>query len=206
MAIQENLFGSGLSRLGEIKMFFLKKKLFFLFIVNIFIVSFASILSAQEEISIVNIGQDRDFEAFNLYDSWFENDPNNPPPWPEEREAYAENDTAFVSLTAESNELYEISGVAEAFLGIFFEWDFGIFTWDEAELLPVVVHYDFEYSIDSQWTGGTGSANAWITFSGVEEPWYDGIGYENANTGNRGYRHKPGQLVISGGCYAYSIP
>ena len=50
----------------------------------------------------ITIGEDKEviITEFNYHNSWFEDDPNNPEPWPDQREAYSEGNIAYVSLSA----------------------------------------------------------------------------------------------------------
>ncbi len=48
-----------------------------------------SLILAQEDF-VVTIGEDKIFTEYNYHDSWFEDDPNNPELWPEQREAYSD--------------------------------------------------------------------------------------------------------------------
>ncbi len=137
-------------------------------------------VSAQEDF-IVTIGQDKVFTEYNYYDAWFDDDPNNLLPWPDQREAYSEDNVAHASLSATPGH----AGVAHAWTGVQFEWDLGDYSWEEVEDWPVTVTFDVSYEIEAYWTQGTGSANAEMNFDGLSKPWYDGIGYETGYSGSR---------------------
>lgn len=144
-------------------------------------------ISAQEDFTIT-IGEDKiiTFTEFNYHNSWFENDPNNSEPWPDQREAYSEGDTAYVSLNAAPGH----AGVAQALVGVDFEWDLGPYTWEEVKDWPVNVTINFSYQIEAYWVEGHGSANAGVGIDNFPGPsfdgWYDFIGYETGETGSRG--------------------
>jgi Tol biopolymer transport system component len=130
---------------------------------------------------IVTVGEDKVFTEFNYHDWRFENDPNNPPPWPSEREAYSEGNAAGASLSANGNE----AGVARAWTGVSFVWDLGPYTWEEVQDWPVSITFDFSYQIAADYDIGYGSANAGVGLSGVIADWYDWIGLETDDSGTR---------------------
>jgi len=144
-------------------------------------------VSAQEDFTIT-IGEDKviTFTEFNYHDSWFENDPNNPEPWPDQREAYSEGNIAYVSLSATPGH----AGVAQALVGVEFEWDLGPYTWEEVKDWPVNVTINFSYQIEAYWVEGHGSADAGVGVDNFPGPgfdgWYDFMGYETGETGSRG--------------------
>lgn len=137
-------------------------------------------VSAQEDF-IVTVGQDKVFTEFNYHDSWFESDPNNPEPWPIEREAYSESNVARVSLSATPGH----AGVAQAWTGIQFEWNLGQYTWEQVKDWPVNVTVDFSYQISASWVDGYGSANAGVTIPYFNQFYIDFIGRETGQSGSR---------------------
>jgi uncharacterized repeat protein (TIGR01451 family) len=140
---------------------------------------------------IVTVGVDKVITEFNQHDTRFEDDPNNPPPWPDVREAYSEGNAAGVSLLAISGE----AGVAKARVGVYFDWDLGSYTWEEVQDWPVSVTFDFSHVIEANWDDGYGSANAAVGRAGggtsgggtptPAGPWYDRIGFETGEHGTR---------------------
>lgn len=131
----------------------------------------------------VAVGQDKTFADFNYHKWWFENDPNNPLPWPDERTAESHDSEASVKLSATPGH----AGVAQAFAGVEFKWDLGQYDWQEVQGWPVRITFQFSYYIDAYWTQGTGSGNSFVGFSTMMNPWYDQIGFEQ---GTKGYRMK----------------
>ena len=109
---------------------------------------------AQEDFVVI-IGGDKVFTEYNYHDAWFENDPNNPEPWPDQREAYSESNTAYVSLSATPGH----AGVAQALVGVDFEWDLGEYTWEEVKGWPIKFTINFSYQIEAYYVDGNGSAN-----------------------------------------------
>jgi hypothetical protein len=136
---------------------------------------------AQEDFVVI-IGEDKVFTEYNYHDAWFEDDPNNPEPWPEQREAYSEGNAAYVSLSANPGH----AGVAQASVGVEFQWDLGQYAWEEVKDWPVNVTIDFSYQIEAYWVEGNGSANAGVNIPDSTGPWYDFIGYETGQAGSRG--------------------
>ena len=142
-----------------------------------------SIVLAQEDF-VITAGEDKVFTEFNYHETWFSDDPNNPEPWPDQREAYSEGNIASVSLIATPNH----AGQAQAKTGIQFEWNLGQYIWEEVKDWPVTVTIDFFYQISAYWTQGNGSANAAIyivafpDFDLIEGA-YDFIGYETGQSG-----------------------
>lgn len=171
---------------------------------------------AQEDF-IVTVGQDKVFTEFNYHDAWFENDPNNPEPWPDEREAYSKGNIARVSLLATPGH----AGIAHAWTGVWFEWNLGQYTWEEVKSWPIKVTIEFSYQISAYWIQGYGSANAGVHPYYFTPPWYDLydlIGYETGESGSRGksvietYRTTVEELegfgrriVVQAHCQAHSV-
>lgn len=137
--------------------------------------------SFAQENFVVTVGQDKLFTEFNYHDAWFENDPGNPLPWPDQRTAYSEGGIARVSLKAKPGH----AGAAQALAGVAFEWDLGQYDWQEVQGWPVRITFCYSYTIAAHWTQWTGSGNAFVGFSGSPNPWYDGIGYEEGTVGSR---------------------
>lgn len=138
-----------------------------------------NLVTAQEDF-IVTIGEDRVFTEFNYHEAWFENDPNNSEPWPDQREACSEGNLASVSLSATPGH----AGVARARTGVQFEWNLGEFTWEEVRNWPIEVTIGFSYQISAYWVEDNGSANAFLGHNLIGF-WYDGIGYETGQSGSR---------------------
>lgn len=87
----------------------------------LFLCLFVLLVGCQGWALTLKIGEGITIIEMNHHDSWFEDDSNNPLPWPDQREAYSRGNTAYVSLTATP----EHAGEAEAFIGINFDWDLG---------------------------------------------------------------------------------
>jgi uncharacterized repeat protein (TIGR01451 family) len=130
---------------------------------------------------IVTIGEDKVFTEYNLHATRFENDPNNPLPWPSVRDAYSEGNAAGASLSANGDE----AGVARAWTGVQFVWDLGPYTWEEVQDWSVRITLDFSYQIAADYDVEYGSANAGVGLSGVIGGWYDWIGFETGDHGTR---------------------
>jgi hypothetical protein len=134
-------------------------------------------VKAQEDFT-VTIGQNKVFTEFNYYDAWFEDDPNNPLPWPEDRSAEDGENWAFVSLGAAAGQ----AGVAQAQKGLQFEWNLEPYTWEGAKDLPVRIIVDFSYNLEAYYEEGFGSANAFLGFNLAQHlgfgSWYDGANNE----------------------------
>jgi pimeloyl-ACP methyl ester carboxylesterase len=166
-------------------------------------------VSAQEDF-IVTIGQDKVFTEFNYHDSYFENDPNNPEPWPDQRVAYSEGNIAYVSLSATPRH----AGEAHAWVGVEFEWDLGPYAWEEVKNWPVEVTIDFSYHIEAYWATGNGSANAGVHLP-ILTGWHDFIGYETGQSGSRGdtvsetcittVEELGGGIIMEAYCQAHSV-
>ena len=157
-------------------------------LVSLLTTSLATPVSAQDDFTIT-VGEDKVviFTEFNYHDSWFEDDPNNPEPWPDQREARSDGNIAYVSLSATPDH----AGVARSRVGVDFEWDLGPYTWEEVKNWPVKVIIDFSYHIEAYWAAGNGSANAGVSVDGFlgpcfDEAGYDLIGYETGHSGSRG--------------------
>ncbi len=93
---------------------------------------------AAQEAAVVPFGEEVTITEMNYHAAWFEDDPNNQPP--SGREAESTGNTAQVALTAYPGE----AGVAQAYVGVDFEWDLGPYTWDEVKELPVEVGYPLD--------------------------------------------------------------
>lgn len=168
---------------GMKKMTRLKKLSSWLVLVIILLAGFnVPSVSAQEDFTIT-VGEDKEviITEFNYHNSWFEDDPNNPEPWPDQREAYSEGNIAYVSLSATPGH----AGGARSRIGVDFEWDLGPYTWEKVKNWPVEVTINSSYHIEAYWAAGHGSANAFVQLPGFD-PWYDGIGYEVSQSGSRG--------------------
>jgi PKD repeat protein len=152
-------------------------------LVSLLTTSLVKPVLAQEDYTIT-IGEDWNvtFTECNYHNSWFEDDPNNPEPWPDQREARSEGNIAYVSLSATPGH----AGVARSRVGVDFEWNLGPYTWEEVKNWPVKVIIDFSYHIEAYWAAGNGSANAGVSILGFTEPWYDFIGHGEGQSGSRG--------------------
>jgi len=176
----------------------------------LFLCLFILLVACQSWALTLKVGENATITEMNYHDSWFENDPNNPEPWPDQREAYSRGNTAYVSLTATP----EHAGEAEAFIGINFDWDLGPYSWDQVRDWPVNVTFNFSYNISAHWVEGNGSGNAGIDIRGFIDPWYDWIGFESGEVGTRGntisemYHAKLDKLgdkiILQVGCQAHS--
>lgn len=136
-------------------------------------------IAAQENF-VVTVGQNKTFTEFNYHKTWFVNDPNNLP-LPEERKADSHDNIANVSLSATPGHAGEI----QAFTGVSFQWNLGQYTWQQVQGWPVKITFEYSYEIAAYWTQFTGSSNAFVSFSGNNISWYDGIGYEGRTVGSR---------------------
>lgn len=67
---------------------------------------------AQDEFVLI-VGHNKTFTNYNYNEDWFQDDPNNPEPWPEDREAISNGNTASVSLIATPGH----AGEANALVG-----------------------------------------------------------------------------------------
>lgn len=143
--------------------------------------SLIALPALAQESFVVTVGQDKVFTDFNYHNAWFENDPGNPPPWPDQRTAYSEGRVARVSLKAMPGH----AGAAQALVGVAFEWNLGQYDWEEVQRWPVKITFLYSYTIAAHWTQWTGSGNAFVGFSGSPAPSYDGIGYEEGTVGSR---------------------
>ncbi|MBI2471531.1 MAG: RHS repeat protein [Planctomycetes bacterium] len=150
---------------------FKKRYKFWLWVLVVVLGSIASPVSAKENF-IITVGQDKVFTEFNYNEAWFENDPNNSEPWPDQREAYSGGNIARVSLSATPSH----AGVAQAWIGVKIEWNLGKHTWEEVQNWPVMLTISFSYQIEAYWTEGNGSANAGVNLHNVTGPWYGWIG------------------------------
>jgi len=161
----------------------IKKLTLLLFFISLFWLSFKGVSVLAQENFVVRIGENKTFTEFNYHQVWFENDPNNPSlPWPEEREAVSEGNTAYVFLKATPSH----AGEAHAVVGVNFEWDLKDYQWEEVKNWPIKVTIDFSYEIEAHWVEGNGSANAGVEVVELEESdWYDFIGYEIGEKGAR---------------------
>ncbi|MCD6412452.1 hypothetical protein J7K91_02135 [bacterium] len=160
----------------------IRKLTLFFFFISLLWVSFKGVSVLAQENFVVRIGEDKTFTEFNYHQAWFEDDPNNPLPWPEEREAISEGNTAYVFLKATPSH----AGEAHAMVGVNFEWDLKDYQWEEVKNWPIEVTIDFSYKIEAYWVEGNGSANAGVEVVGLEESdWYDFIGRETGEMGER---------------------
>ena len=116
------------------------------FLVFLLTTSLATPVSAQEDYTIT-IGQDKIiiFTECNYHTSGFEDDPNNPGPWPPDRQAYSVGNTAYVSLSAPPG----YAAGALSVVGVDFGWNLGPYTWEEVNDWPVNVIINFSYQIDA---------------------------------------------------------
>jgi hypothetical protein len=133
--------------------------------------SLAPPVSAQEDYT-VTIGQDKVFTECNYHYARFDNFPeleHLPWPDPDDREAYSTDNTAYVSLLATQGH----AARADSWIGVYFDWDLGSYTWEEVENMPVNVTVDFSYLI-------CGDGYGWdcqsIALVGYPTMWYDYIG------------------------------
>jgi len=165
-----------------------------------------------QEVFIITVGENKvvTFTEPNHHYSLFENDPNNPLPWPDEREAYSEGNRAYVSLSATPGH----AGVARSRVGVNFEWDLGPYTWEEVKEWPVKVTINFSYHIEAHWTAGNGSANAGVGLLGLTG-WHDSIGHGVGQSGSRDdtvsetftttVEELGGDIIMEVSCWAHSI-
>ncbi|RLB38524.1 MAG: hypothetical protein DRH12_12775, partial [Deltaproteobacteria bacterium] len=177
----------------------------------LFLCLFILLAACQGWALTLKVGEDITIIEMNYHKSWFENDPNNPLPWPDQREARSEGDTAYVSLTATPRH----AGMAQALVGIQFDMDLGPYSWDQVRDWPVNVTFNFSYNISARWVEGNGSGNASIDIRAFSDPWYDFIGYETGETGTRGntisetYHAKldklGNEIILQTYCQAHSI-
>jgi pimeloyl-ACP methyl ester carboxylesterase len=197
---------------GMKKMTRLKKLSSWLVLVIILLAGFnVPSVSAQEDFTIT-VGEDKEviITEFNYHNSWFEDDPNNPEPWPDQREAYSEGNIAYVSLSATPGH----AGEAHAWVGVEFEWDLGPYAWEEVKSWPVEVTIDFSYHIEAYWATGNGSANAGVHLPSLTG-WNDFIGYETGWSGSRGdtvsetcvttVEELGGGIIMEAYCQAHSV-
>jgi hypothetical protein len=143
--------------------------------------SFQFTTNATQENYVLTINQNKIFTECNYHSAWIEQDPDNPNPLPDQKEAYSNGNTAHVFLSATPDH----AGVAEAFVGVKFEWNLGQYIWEVAQNIPVIITIDFSYEICAEWTDRTGSSNAGFGLHSVVEPWYDFIGHAVGSSGIR---------------------
>lgn len=137
-----------------------------IYIAMIFLIIFSIycvfVASADEDFK-VTVGQDKTFTDFNYDTSFFENDPNNPLPWPENRVAIADpsTKTAYVSLSAGPGH----AAMATSRLGVKINWNFLQYSWDDVKNWPVTIKIGFSYDIGAYWKEPNGSANALVSLA-----------------------------------------
>lgn len=147
------------------------------------------VLPAQGQTLTVPVGTDAVFTTCNYSNAAFSSDPNNPLPWPDPRTATVQGNTATASLVAAPGH----AGVAEAWVGLNFQWDLGNRTYDEVANWPLTLTIDFSYHIEAYWTLGTGSGNAGVRVLSLTNDWHDFVGYmtgeSTARNGNYAYTY-----------------
>ena len=149
----------------------IRKFALFFFFISLFWLSFKGVSVLAQENFVVRIGENKTFTEFNYHQAWFEDDPYNPLPWPEEREAVSEGNTAYVFLKATPSHAAQ----AYAVVGVNFEWDLKNYRWEEVENWPVKVTIDFSYEMEVYYVEGNGFADAsvWLdVYKGtIDDPW-----------------------------------
>jgi hypothetical protein len=166
--------------LGGVNMVRLRNTLISFLIMTPMLIVSGELPSFAQEAFVVTVGQNKIFTEFNYHEAWFENDPNNSEPWPDQRTAVSDGNTANAALIAAPNH----AGVAQARTGVYFQWDLGQYNWEDVKNWPVRITYKFSYEIAAQWTDWTGSGNAFVGCAG-QGSWFDGIGFEEGTTGSR---------------------
>ena len=126
-------------------------------------------------------GENVTFTTMNFHETAFEADPNNPGlPAPSLQFADASGNEASTLLIASPGE----AGVARARVGLEFDINPGAFDWDDVKDLPIEVAVAFTYTLDPEWTGLVGSANAGVAVDPFTSPWYDFRGFESGESGS----------------------
>ena len=123
---------------------------------------------------VVTVGQSRTFTDCNFQTAWFDNDPNNPLPWPSARGASYDGNSSHVFLIAAPGH----AGQAHVENGVEFTWDPSPYTWDQVKDMPAKVTVDYTYSASANWTPDTGSGNAAVRTAGLQAGWQYLTGYE----------------------------
>jgi len=107
-------------------------------------------------------------------------DPNNILPFPHLGEGATAGNVARINLDASPGQ----AGQATAWTGLNFDWNLQGLSFEDAKDRPVRVTFDFVYTIQANYTPGTGSANAGVVIPGFSKTWEDFVGYERGKSDN----------------------